>query len=46
MAGSTHVAEFIVFRFVSGLGTFMMLAAVPVSRAAPFKSPMTEQISS
>jgi hypothetical protein len=30
LAGSTHVAEFIVFRFVAGAGAFTMLAAVPV----------------
>lgn len=30
MAGSTNIGEFIVMRFVSGLGTMMMLAAIPV----------------
>jgi hypothetical protein len=37
MAGSTHVAEFIAFRFISGAGAFMMLASVPV-RLAPSKT--------
>lgn len=31
LAGSTHVAEFIVFRFIAGAGAFSILAAVPVS---------------
>lgn len=30
MAGSTHIAEFIAFRFVSGAGAFILLAAIPV----------------
>lgn len=30
LAGSTHVAEFIVFRFIAGAGAFSILAAVPV----------------
>jgi MFS family permease len=30
MAGSTHVAEFIAFRFVAGAGAAMMLSAIPV----------------
>jgi sugar porter (SP) family MFS transporter len=30
LAGSVHIAMFIVFRFVSGAGAFMILAAVPV----------------
>ena len=30
MAGSTHIAEFLAFRFVSGAGAFMSLAAIPV----------------
>lgn len=30
MAGSTNVAEFIVWRFFAGAGTFMILAAVPI----------------
>lgn len=30
LAGSTHVAEFIAFRFVAGAGAFSILAAVPV----------------
>lgn len=30
-AGSTHIAEFLAFRFVSGWGAFALLAAVPVS---------------
>lgn len=29
LAGSTNVAEFIVWRFIAGAGTFMILAAVP-----------------
>ncbi|KAK4942022.1 hypothetical protein LTR10_018203 [Elasticomyces elasticus] len=28
-AGSTHIAEFLAFRFVAGAGSFMTLAAVP-----------------
>lgn len=37
MAGSVHVGMFIAFRFVSGLGGFMLLAAIPVwmSEVAP-----------
>jgi MFS family permease len=31
LAGSTHVGEFIAFRFVAGAGAFSILAAVPVS---------------
>jgi hypothetical protein len=31
LAGSTNIGEFLFFRFVSGAGTFMILAAVPVS---------------
>lgn len=31
LAGSTHIAEFIAFRFVAGAGAFSILAAVPVS---------------
>lgn len=31
LAGSTHIAMFLVFRFVAGAGAFMILAAVPVS---------------
>jgi MFS family permease len=31
MAGSTNIGEFIFFRFMSGAGAFMILAAVPVS---------------
>jgi MFS family permease len=30
LAGSTNVGEFITFRFFSGAGTWMMLAAVPI----------------
>jgi hypothetical protein len=30
LAGSTNIGEFLFFRFVSGAGTFMILAAVPV----------------
>lgn len=30
LAGSTHVGEFIAFRFVAGAGAFSILAAVPV----------------
>lgn len=30
MAGSTNVGEFIFFRFVSGAGAFMLLAAIPL----------------
>ncbi|EXJ77502.1 hypothetical protein A1O3_09728 [Capronia epimyces CBS 606.96] len=29
-AGSTHIAEFLAFRFVAGAGSFMLLAAVPL----------------
>lgn len=37
MAGSVNIAMFIFFRFVSGLGAFMLLAAIPVwmSEIAP-----------
>ena len=35
LAGSTHVGEFIAFRFVAGAGAFSILAAVPV-RAITF----------
>ena len=31
MSGSTHIGEFLAFRFVGGAGAFMLLAAVPVS---------------
>jgi hypothetical protein len=37
MAGSTHVAEFIVFRFFSGAGSYMFVAAPPVR--TPFIDP-------
>jgi MFS family permease len=30
LAGSTHIAEFIVFRFIAGASAFMVLAAVPI----------------
>jgi hypothetical protein len=30
LAGSTNIAEFLVFRFVAGASAFMILAAVPV----------------
>lgn len=30
LAGSTDIAEFIVFRFVAGAGAFMILAAIPI----------------
>jgi MFS family permease len=30
MAGSTNMGEFIFFRFISGAGSFMILAAVPI----------------
>ncbi|KAF2117727.1 MFS transporter [Lophiotrema nucula] len=30
LAGSTHIAEFIAFRFVAGAAAFMILAAVPI----------------
>ncbi|KAJ5802096.1 uncharacterized protein N7503_004546 [Penicillium pulvis] len=30
MAGSTNIGEFIFFRFISGAGSFMILAAVPI----------------
>jgi hypothetical protein len=30
LAGSTHIAVFITFRFIAGAGAFMILAAVPV----------------
>lgn len=29
LAGSTHIAVFLAFRFVAGAGAFMVLAAVP-----------------
>jgi MFS family permease len=30
LAGSTHIAMFLTFRFVSGVGTFWLLGAIPV----------------
>ena len=36
LAGSTHIAEFIAFRFVAGAGAFSILAAVPVSLPQDF----------
>jgi hypothetical protein len=30
LAGSVHIAMFLVFRFIAGAGAFMVLAAVPV----------------
>jgi MFS family permease len=30
LAGSTHIGEFIAFRFVSGMGSFWLLGSVPV----------------
>ncbi|KAF2491009.1 MFS transporter [Lophium mytilinum] len=39
LAGSTNIAEFIVFRFVAGAAAFMSLAAVPIwmNEVAPVK---------
>ncbi|KAK4494564.1 hypothetical protein PRZ48_013920 [Zasmidium cellare] len=30
LSGSTHIAEFLVFRFIAGASAFMILAAVPI----------------
>lgn len=38
MSGSTHIAEFLAFRFVSGAGSFMALAAIPVRILPPLRS--------
>jgi len=34
LASSTHIAQFIVFRFIAGAGAFSILAAVPVSHSS------------
>jgi MFS family permease len=47
-AGSTHIAEFLAFRFVAGAGSFMMLAAVPVSDivfSVPLQTKSADKIS-
>jgi hypothetical protein len=37
LAGSTNIGEFLFFRFVSGAGTFMILAAVPINLSVSWR---------